>query len=206
MVKKRKYGDAWKDVQIDDNQFDAVFNKFIKAKPEQVKPIDTEELDEGTNKNEIALPHPTPIKKSTNRSKQAAPSRDFNRRANSLERDALPQGLFPGTSKKLYDALYLRTRGAVEPCRTIRATKRQMMEWAKIGSQNTLDGHLRHFLNVGLLVRSWEVGDNAGAIYKVLIPEEIDPPHPTPPHLTSPQKLGGGSPQKVVWGWGGSDC
>jgi hypothetical protein len=141
-----------------------------------------------------------------------APTRDFNRRANSLDRDALPAGLFPGVSKKLYDALYLRTRGAVQPTRYIRATKRNLTQWSGIGSQNTLDAHLRHFIKAGLLIQTFEVGDNSGATYEVLIPEEIGatPPHPTPPHPTSPhltsphltshQKLGGGSPQKMGWG------
>jgi hypothetical protein len=141
-----------------------------------------------------------------------APVRDFNRRANSIDRDALPSGLFPGVSKKLYDALYLRTRGAVQPTRSIRATKKQLQQWSGIGSQNTLDAHLRHFIGIGLLIRSFEVGDNSGAIYEVLIPEEIGaispqvnqphltPPHPTSPHLTSDQKMGGGSPQKMGGG------
>ena len=53
-----------------------------------------------------------------------APAKDFNKRANSLDKLALPAGLFPGKSKSLYDALYVRTRGAVVPTRTIRATKR----------------------------------------------------------------------------------
>src|ERR1051325_8211825 len=38
MAKRRKYGDAWKDVQIDAEQNDAVFDRFFKrtqAEPEQ---------------------------------------------------------------------------------------------------------------------------------------------------------------------------
>jgi hypothetical protein len=60
----------------------------------------------------------TPVPTPPNREEQRpshAPARDFNRRANSIEREALPQGLFPGSSKKIYDALYLRTRGANPP-------------------------------------------------------------------------------------------
>jgi hypothetical protein len=150
---------------------------------------------------QVTPPHPTPAA-------EVAPAKDFNRRANSLERDALPAGLFPGSSKKLYDALYLRTRGAVVPTRSVRAKKKEMMRWAGIGSENTMDAHLRHFLKVGLLKRSFEAGDNAGAVYEVLIPEELGdptPPHPTPPQVTPPQptsgqKLAPGSPQKLGWG------
>jgi hypothetical protein len=173
----------------------------------------------------LTLPHPTSpqaeappaasdlskqVEPPTQTAKMAhptAPVRDFNRRANSIDRDALPSGMFPGVSKKLYDALYLRTRGAVQPKRVLRATKRQLQQWSGIGSQNTLDAHLRHFIEIGLLVRTFEVGDNSGAIYEILIPEEIimissppTPPHLTPPHLTSHQKLGGGSPQKLGGG------
>ncbi|HEX5706479.1 MAG TPA: hypothetical protein VFX96_04250, partial [Pyrinomonadaceae bacterium] len=69
---------------------------------------------------------PPATQKSTEETSIVAPHRDFNKRANSLERDALPSGLFPGTSKKLYDALYLRTRGAINPTRVVQATKREL--------------------------------------------------------------------------------
>src|ERR1051326_5950817 len=61
-----------------------------------------------------------------------SPQRDFNKRANSLDRVARPAGIFPGSSKKLYDALYIRTRGAVVPVKRIRATKRELSEWSGI--------------------------------------------------------------------------
>ncbi|MEA2958859.1 MAG: hypothetical protein QOJ58_4421, partial [Alphaproteobacteria bacterium] len=39
MAKRRKYGDAWKDVQIDAEQNDAVFDRFFKrTQPETVEP------------------------------------------------------------------------------------------------------------------------------------------------------------------------
>ena len=139
-----------------------------------------------------------------------APERDFNRRANSLERDAIPAGLFPGASKKLYDALYLRTRGAHKPTRTIQATRTELMKWAGIGSRNTFLNHMRHFLKVGLLIRHFEIGDNDGAAYEVCIPEEIDltalgspritSAQLTSDRLTSAQEVGVGSDQNVIRG------
>lgn len=131
-----------------------------------------------------------------------APERDFNRRANSLERDAVPAGLFPGASKKLYDALYLRTRGAHAPTRTIQATRTELMKWAGIGSRNTFLNHMRHFLKVGLLIRHFEIGDNDGAAYEVCIPEEINlgSPQLTSAQLTSTQEVGRGSDQNVIRG------
>lgn len=104
-----------------------------------------------------------------------APAKDFNKRANSLDRDVLPKGLFPGTSKKLYDALYLRTRGAVAPVRSLKATRTDLMRWAGIGGLNTFLSHIKHLTKIGLIIRTFEIGDKEGAIYEVRIPEEIDP-------------------------------
>ncbi|HEY0078683.1 MAG TPA: hypothetical protein VGB73_08555 [Pyrinomonadaceae bacterium] len=101
-----------------------------------------------------------------------APEKDFNKRANSLERDALPSGLFPGSSKKIYDALYLRTRGAIKPCRTIRATKKDIAEWSGVRNRKTLDSHLRHLATCGLITREWELGSNDGYLFEVRLPEE----------------------------------
>ena len=88
---------------------------------------------------------------------RAAPPRDFNRRANSLERDALPAGLFPGSSKRLYDALYLRTRGAIVPTRTLQATKKDLMSFSAIKSKNTLVKQLKYLCSIGLVVSHIEV-------------------------------------------------
>ena len=127
----------------------------------------------------------------------AAPERDYNKRANSLDRLALPAGLFPGSSKKLYDALYVRTRGAIVPTKNVRATKRELSAWSGIRNAKTIDAHLRYFSALGLIVSQWERGQNDGAVYEVRLPEEttgltlsrgavnkVAPPHPTLPHVT----------------------
>lgn len=44
MVKRRKYGDAWKDVQIDAEQNDAVFDRFFKRT--QPEPVESPTRDE----------------------------------------------------------------------------------------------------------------------------------------------------------------
>jgi hypothetical protein len=134
-----------------------------------------------------------------------SPAKNYNKRANSLDKLALPAGIFPGSSKRLYDALYIRTRGAVAPSRTVRATKRELSEWSGIRNVKTIDSHLRYFGAIGLIVSTWERGQNEGALYEVLLPEEtsglfnytreVTPPYPTPPHVTppdttSPQILG----------------
>lgn len=86
----------------------------------------------------------------------------------------MPAGLFPGTSKKLYDALYLRTRGAIVPTRSVKATRTELMRWAGIGGLNTFLSHVKHLTGVGLIIRTFEIGDKEGAIYEVRVPEEVD--------------------------------
>lgn len=120
-----------------------------------------------------------------------APERDFNRRANSLERDALPSGLFPGSSKKIYDALYLRTRGAVMPCRTVQATKKDIAAWSGILNRKTIDRHLLYLETCGLVTRQWELGSNEGYVYEVNMPDETSVP------LSPSVPLRGSDPKRV---------
>ena len=127
-----------------------------------------------------------------------APARDFNRRANSLEREALPAGLFPGSSKKIYDALYLRTRGANPPRPSVRASRRDFLDWTDIRNIKTVDGHLRYLMSVGLIIRHWELGSTEGSRYEVRLPEDL--PRLTTTHHESPTDttthfLGSGNPQ-----------
>jgi DNA-binding transcriptional ArsR family regulator len=148
-------------------------------------------------------PPPTPLQP---KAQPVAPTRDFARVANSVTRDAIPAGLFKGTSKKLYDALYLRTRGAIVPVRQVKARQGDLMQWAGV-SHNTLRTHLRSLEAVGLIEIKWELGDNDGAVYEVRLPEEIDllPPPTTSlqPPPSSSQKLGPPSSQKLEVGGGG---
>ena len=115
---------------------------------------------------------PTALSPTIKEGSPVSPQRDFNKRANSLDRYALPAGLFPGSSKKLYDALYIRTRGAVTPIKTIRATRRELIEWSGIRNIKTIDAHLRYLSAIGLLVHHWERGHNEGSLYEVRLPEE----------------------------------
>jgi hypothetical protein len=136
-------------------------------------------------------PHPPPPLTIAPSSSAIAPQRDFNRRANSIERDALPAGLFPGSSKKLYDAVYMRTRGAVQPKLELQATKRDLMQWSGIRNVKTIETHVRHLLTIGLMTRQGENGDSGGFFYGVRLPEELDlapSPSPTiPNHQRHPQ-------------------
>ena len=166
---------------------------------ELVAPVSTEETTNPTRPNP-AQPDPTrPNLPLTGH----APNRDFNRRANSLERDALPGGLFPGTSKKLYDSLYLRTRGAFMPTRNIQATKRELMAWSGIRSKNTIAINLKILISIGLIKPEYDPGNHEGTVYEILLPEELPTqPNPAQPLPTQPnptQKLGLDPTQFLGW-------
>jgi hypothetical protein len=102
----------------------------------------------------------------------------------------MPKGHFPGTSYKLYNALYQRTRGAVVPVRTIQATKRELMEWSNIKSKNTIAVNLQILLANGWIRRSLEIGDHGGSIYEIYTPEEVfNPTHPNPSQINPSQPI-----------------
>lgn len=137
-----------------------------------------------------------------------SPKRDYTKVANSIARDAVPSGLFKGTSKNTYDALYLRTRGAINPVKKIKAVQSDLLIWSNV-SHNTLRAHLKHLGLIGLVRVHYILGDNKGAEYEVFLPEEIgiDPktmdylllPPPTPSY----QNMVGGTTQKLVGGGSG---
>jgi hypothetical protein len=174
---------------------DDLFNPFAEAKAAEAA---ADAISPPTSSH--LLPPPTTSYQPT------APAKDFTRVFNSVTRDAIPAGLFKGNSKKVYDVLYLRTRGARVPARLTKIKHSELMELAKV-SHNTLRGHLRHLEAVGLVVRKMELGDNSGATYEVFVPEELPPPttsyHPLLPPSTSVQELGGPSTQILVGGGGG---
>jgi hypothetical protein len=174
-----------------------------RRKPALASQLSEYDVDQTTSSKEVTPPHP-PSRGVTppNPTRPIAPERDFNKRANSLDRLALPAGLFPGSSQKLYNALYVRTRGAVVPVKQIRATKRELSDWSGIRNVKTIDTHLRYFGAIGLIMSKWERGQNDGALYEVRLPEEttglsitggashgVTPPDPTSPHDT-PRDVG----------------
>ncbi|HEX8140093.1 MAG TPA: hypothetical protein VF544_21200 [Pyrinomonadaceae bacterium] len=172
---------------------------------EQVETVHFEELvapaKEPATPSQPIPTHPNPTQPIPTQA--IAPARDFNKRANSLDREALVEGLFPGTSQKLYNALYQRTRGAIVPVRTVKATKRELMLWSDIRSKNTIAVNLKILTSIGWIKSSAEPGDHEGAIYEVFIYEELpgtpDPSQPIPTHPNPTQKLGGDPTQFLGW-------
>ncbi|HEY0378989.1 MAG TPA: hypothetical protein VGC87_18890 [Pyrinomonadaceae bacterium] len=162
--------------------------------------------EEQQQRSGTTIHHPPPTHQPPPTSQVVAPERDFTRVANSIVRNAVPAGLFRGESKKLYDAIYHRTRGAVVPRRKIRATQAELMEWARV-SHNTLKSHLKHLSRVGLLKIHYVRGDNTGAEYEVFLPEEAIPSTthhpPTNYQPTTSQNLAPPTSQNLVLGGGG---
>jgi hypothetical protein len=166
-----------------------IFSQVVALTDEQQKPAPP------TTHHPPPTDHPPPT------SQAIAPERDFTRVANSIVRNAVPAGIFRGESKKLYDSIYHRTRGAVVPRRKIRATQAELMEWARV-SHNTLKSHLKHLSRVGLLKVHYVRGDNTGAEYEVFLPEEatLSTTHHPPP---TTQNLDPPTTQNLVLGGGG---
>ncbi len=145
------------------------------------------------------VPRPSPDQTQT-KPRPIAPERDYNKRANSLERVALPAGLFPGASKRLYDALYIRTRGAVVAKRTVQATRRELMQWSDIRDIKTVNVHLRRLKASGLLAALNSPGEHEGCMYEVFLPEEANPDQTQTNPVPSPtQKTDSDQDQKTVW-------
>jgi len=103
----------------------------------------------------------------------AAPTRDFQKVANSITRVAVPAGVFKGKCKQLYDFLYSKSRGAVVSSKEVRLTRREIMRGSDIGSTKTLFLNLRHLRDAGLVTWDERVGPHAGNVYTVYLPEEV---------------------------------
>ncbi len=101
-----------------------------------------------------------------------APARDYMKVANSIHRVAVPQGMFKGKCKQIYDFLYSKTRGAIVPSRSVRLTRREIMAGADTGSTKTLFLNMRHLRDVGLITWDELAGSHGGNVYTVYLPEE----------------------------------
>jgi hypothetical protein len=178
--------------------------KILNEKPGENKPK-LEVVPKVDHTQTISTPNPIPDHSQTNAisSKSIAPDRDFNKRANILEREALPNGLFPGASKAIYDALYLRTLGSINPKRTVQATRKELMKWSGIKNIKTINVHIKRLKDLGLIRITYFMGEQTGSHYEVFLPKE-DNPDPTQTTQTkgkpeANQKMDSDQDQKMVW-------
>lgn len=152
---------------------------------------DLRSVSKETPKEETPVPPSSTSIASISRttSRAIAPERDFQRVPNSLTREAMPQGLFRGKSKQVYDYLYHQTRGAMTPRRSVRKSRKEILKGSGLGSMVTVDAAVEHLKNVGLLDVRAAVGSLNGNEYEVFTPEEISTRLPSSTSITSTTSL-----------------
>ncbi len=102
-----------------------------------------------------------------------SPERDFQKVPNSITRQALSDKFFRGKSKQVWDFLWSISRGAINPTRTVRATRSEIKERAGLGSMVTVDAAISHLQEVSLIaVNQISVGSAKGNEYEIFTPEE----------------------------------
>ena len=101
-----------------------------------------------------------------------SPEKDFTKVANSIVRE-IPNGVFIGKSKQMYDYLYSLSRGAIKPTRSVRISKSSLMRGSGIRSTHTFYNNLRHLETIGLIAITRIDGEKGGNSYEVFVPEEI---------------------------------
>jgi hypothetical protein len=106
------------------------------------------------------------------RKTSVAPESDFQKVPNSVTRRAIPEGLFRGKSKQVWDYLWSVTRGTVVPTRSTRKSRREIKAGSGLGSMVTVDAALEHLENVGLIAVKPAIGSLTGNEYEVFTPEE----------------------------------
>src|SRR5215207_6471601 len=117
-------------------------------------------------------PRPRQDSQQKQRKSSVAPESDFQRVPNSVTRRAIPEGLFRGKSKQVWDYLWSVTRGAVVPTRSTRKSRREIKSGSGLGSMVTVDAALEHLENVGLIAVKLAIGSLIGNEYEVFTPEE----------------------------------
>jgi hypothetical protein len=140
------------------------------AKPHlEIVPINTEELPSALS----AGSPPSAVRAANAGAKlPISPEKDFTKVANSIVRQ-IPNGIFVGKSKQMYDYLYSLTRGAIKPTRSVRVSKFALMRGSGIKSTHTFYNNVRHLEAIGLIITTRIDGEKRGNSYEVLVPEEI---------------------------------
>ena len=124
-------------------------------------------------------------------SQPAAPEKDFSKMPNSVKR-AVEDGKFPNSSLAVYLYLYSLTRGAIQPKRSVRINKPNLLAGVNLRSEKALLNNLSHLKNIGLVKITVFNGTHLGNEFEVFVPEEIwaDLPTYLPTYLpTSPTYL-----------------
>jgi hypothetical protein len=114
-----------------------------------------------------------PSLSSTANKSEVSPIRDFQKIPNSITRDAVPAGIFRGKSKLVYDLLWSKSRGKINPARTVKISRREIKKETAIGSMVTVDAALNHLQSIGLIQVIRAVGSLSGNQYEIFAPDEL---------------------------------
>ena len=101
-----------------------------------------------------------------------SPRRDFQKIPNSIIREALPERLFRGKSKQVWDYLWSISRGAITPGRTLKKSRNEIKNGSGLGSMVTVDAALLHLESVGLIAKRQAIGSPGGNEYEIFSLEE----------------------------------
>jgi hypothetical protein len=127
-----------------------------------------------SKQEEVGITKDNQIEVRVSKSKQVetSPTKNYTKVPNSVARQAIPEKFFRGLSKHTYDVLYLQTRGAIVPKRTVQLTKDELVKMTGL-SKDAVKLHIRYLKDSGLVKSHPTVGSRAGWEYEVLVPEEI---------------------------------
>jgi hypothetical protein len=182
------------------NQLDELLNQYTAEDKSQIeifeKSPNTQNIKSSLPRQTSQSGMSTQTRRSsqTSQSQEIAPTKDFQKVANSITKHAIPEGLFKGKDKHLYDVLYGLTRGAIQPKRKIRVSKTKLMKLSGIGSRITFDSCIERLKVVGLLHLEIFTGEHEGNEFEIFLPEEVKTLTSQSSHssLTNPaQKLEG---------------
>ena len=104
---------------------------------------------------------------------EVSPIRDYQKIPNSITREAVPAGMFRGKSKLVYDMLWSKSRGKINPSRTVKISRREIKKETAIGSMVTVDAALNHLQSIGLIQVVRNVGSLTGNQYEIFAPDEL---------------------------------
>ena len=152
---------------------DGILSQYAPAPETPTAPPAPSATTMGTQSTKSTLSTESTQSRNAANAPTAAPTRDFQKVANSITRIAVPAGIFKGKCKQLYDFLYSKTRGAIVPSKEVRLTRREIMRGSDIGSTKTLFLNLRHLRDAGLVTWDERVGPHEGNVYTVHLPEEV---------------------------------
>lgn len=116
---------------------------------------------------------------------------DYYSKPRIIDEEALPAGVFPGSSKMTFDTLVYEEHEATRSGRPLQITRDELRRRSGLKSMKTLAAHLAYFRGLSLVtVTPGGPGDHQGNFYKVnldRLPEAIERARATRPKLLRPR-------------------